>query len=115
MVATSNMPQRKRNQCRFPYQVDFPAEESYSTSSLHSNTFATPIAFTSGDAQAMIPLHCIDQAIYDIANEFRFTVQEVKEFYDKCGEMERTRTRFQRMRQLLNSVGDTIGDGTGGL
>ena len=87
----------------------------YSAPSSHSNAFAAPITFPSGDGQAALPLHWIDQAIYDIANEFRFTVQEVKEFYDKCGEMDRTRTRFQRMRQLLNSVGDSIGDGTGGL
>lgn len=89
------------------------AQEPYSSSSSHFNTFAAPVTLPSGDGQATVPLHCIDQAIYDIANEFRFTVQEVKEFYDKCGEMDRTRTRFQRMRQLLNSVDDSIGGGTG--
>lgn len=78
------------------------------------NTLGAPAALASGDRQAVTLLHCIDQAIYDIANEFRFTVQEVKEFYDKCGEMDRTRTRFQRMRHLLNSVEDSIGD-AGGL
>lgn len=86
-----------------------------SVSSSHPHTFAAPITFAPGDGQAARPLHCIDQAIHDIANECRFTVQEVKEFYDKCGEMDRTRMRFQRMRQLLNSVGDNIGDDTGGL
>lgn len=95
--------------------VEPQAQEPYSASSSLSTTFPAPITFESGDGQAAIQLHCIDQAIYDIANEFRFTVQEVKEFYDKCGEMERTRTRFQRMRQLLNSVGDSLGDGTGSL
>ncbi|KAH0838438.1 hypothetical protein J3R83DRAFT_6749 [Lanmaoa asiatica] len=84
-------------------------------SSPHSNTFVAPITFASEDGQAVVPLHCIDQAIYGIANEFRFTVQEVKEFYDRCGEMDRTRTRFQRMRQLLNSVDDSIGDGADSL
>jgi hypothetical protein len=79
------------------------------------NTFAAPATLASGDGQAVAPVHCIDQAIYDIANEFRFTVQEVKEFYDKCGEMDRTRTRFQRMRHLLNSVEDSIGDDAGDL
>ncbi|KAF8441484.1 hypothetical protein L210DRAFT_3537300 [Boletus edulis BED1] len=70
----------------------------------HSDTSAAPTT----DGQAVAPLHCIDQAICDIANEFRFTVQEVKEFYDKCGEMDRARTRFQKMRQLLNTVDDSI-------
>lgn len=29
------------------------------------------------------PIHVIDQTINEIAAEFRFTVGEVKEFYDK--------------------------------
>ena len=56
------------------------------------------------DAQALLAIaniHVIDQGIRDIAKEFRFTVEEVQEYYDKCGEMGRTRTRFQKMRQEL--------------
>ncbi|KAG6845998.1 hypothetical protein H0H87_011046 [Tephrocybe sp. NHM501043] len=50
-------------------------------------------------------IHVIDQGIRDIARESRFTVEEVQEYYDKCGEMGRTRTRFQKMReQLANFV-----------
>jgi hypothetical protein len=47
--------------------------------------------------------HIIDQSIRDIAKQFRFTVEEVQEYYDKCGEMVRTRTRFQRMREELST------------
>jgi hypothetical protein len=46
-------------------------------------------------------MHVIDQGIHDIAKEFRFTIEEVQEYYDKCGEMGRTRTRFQKMRHEL--------------
>ncbi|KAL4064968.1 hypothetical protein V8B97DRAFT_1195606 [Scleroderma yunnanense] len=63
---------------------------------------------TSSETLAQVNLHVIDQAISDIANEYRFTVQEVKEFYDKCGEMERTRVRFRRMRQLLSTISEDI-------
>jgi hypothetical protein len=53
--------------------------------------------------QAIASIHVIDQGIKDIAKEFRFTTEEVQEYYDKCGEMGRTRARFQRMRQDLNT------------
>jgi len=52
---------------------------------------------------AIANIHVIDQGIRDIAKEFRFTVEEVQEFYDRCGEMGRTRTRFQKMREELSS------------
>jgi hypothetical protein len=48
-------------------------------------------------------VHIIDQAIHEIAKEFRFTVEEVQEYYDRCGEMGRTKTRFQKMRQELSA------------
>lgn len=51
-------------------------------------------------------LHPIDQAVLDIANEYLFTVEEVKEFYDKCGDAERTRNRFQRFREVLSQLPD---------
>ena len=51
-------------------------------------------------------LHPIDQGVRDIAREFRFTVEEVQEFYDRCGEMGRTRTRFQKMREELSRFDD---------
>ncbi|KAM6498253.1 hypothetical protein JOM56_006201 [Amanita muscaria] len=50
---------------------------------------------------AIASIHLIDQSIRDIAKDYRFTVEEVQEYYDKCGEMGRTRARFQRMRELL--------------
>lgn len=51
-------------------------------------------------------LHVVDQAIRDVAQETRFTIEEVQEFYDKCGDVERTRMRFRRMRETLNALGD---------
>ncbi|KAI0724440.1 hypothetical protein C8T65DRAFT_704308 [Cerioporus squamosus] len=52
------------------------------------------------------PLHPIDQAVHDIAKEFRFTVDEVQEYYDKCGDPERTKNRFKKMRDVLNALPD---------
>ncbi|KAG6911844.1 hypothetical protein DXG01_000091 [Tephrocybe rancida] len=51
-------------------------------------------------------IHVIDQGIRDIAKEFRFTIDEVQEYYDKCGEMGRTRTRFQKMREQLTKFAE---------
>ena len=48
-------------------------------------------------------LHVIDQSIREIAREFRFTVEEVQEYYDRCGEMTLTHLRFQRMREELQT------------
>ncbi|KAK2461798.1 hypothetical protein APHAL10511_006261 [Amanita phalloides] len=49
---------------------------------------------------AIANIHLIE-SIRGIANDYRFTVEEVQEFYDKCGDVDRTRTRFQKMRELL--------------
>lgn len=46
-------------------------------------------------------MHVIDQNLQEIARDFRFTLEEVQEYYDTCGEMSRTRRRFRRMRELL--------------
>ena len=51
-------------------------------------------------------MHVIDQNIRNIAQEFRFTVDEVQEYYDKCGEMSRTRSKFEKMRQKLSQLED---------
>ncbi|KAJ7492807.1 hypothetical protein FB451DRAFT_1123931 [Mycena latifolia] len=48
-------------------------------------------------------MHVLDQGIREIANDFRFTVEEVQAYYDRCGEMGRTRTRFQEMRKVLTA------------
>lgn len=48
-------------------------------------------------------LHVIDQGIHQIARDFRFTVEEVQEYYDKCGEMALTQSRFQNMREELQA------------
>ncbi|KAI0304715.1 hypothetical protein BC826DRAFT_977866 [Russula brevipes] len=51
-------------------------------------------------------LHLVDQSILDIARDFRFTVEEVQEYYDRCGAMDRTRARFKRMRDMLSALPD---------
>jgi len=48
-------------------------------------------------------LHVIDQSIREIAKDFRFTVEEVQEYYDKCADMAKTRLRFRDMREELNT------------
>ncbi len=51
-------------------------------------------------------LHVVDQSILDIALEYRFTVGEVQEYYDRCGAMDRTRARFKKMREILLALPD---------
>lgn len=54
-------------------------------------------------------MHVIDQAIRDIAGVFMFTVEEVQAYYDRCGEMGRTRERFGKMREMLTAhFGDDL-------
>ena len=45
-------------------------------------------------------------AVRDIATEFRFTLEEVQEYYDKCGDPDRTKRRFKKMRDVLNALKD---------
>ncbi|KAI0348637.1 hypothetical protein BDW22DRAFT_1350886 [Trametopsis cervina] len=51
-------------------------------------------------------LHVFDQAILDIASQYRFTVDEVKEYYDRCGDLNRTTRRFARLREIIMSIPD---------
>lgn len=55
-------------------------------------------------------MHVIDQGLREIAKEFRFTAEEVQEYYDKCGEMGRTRAKFERSRQQLNHLAELSDD-----
>jgi hypothetical protein len=64
--------------------------------------YSEPIPSPQTEPRPQPDLHVLDQAIREIASEFRFTVEEVQAFYDRCGEMERTRTRFKDMRALLS-------------
>lgn len=50
---------------------------------------------------ALANMHVIDHSLQEISQAYRFTLEEVQEFYDKCGEMGRTRQRFQLMREFL--------------
>lgn len=51
-------------------------------------------------------LHPLDQAVRAIAKDYRFTVEEVQEYYDQCGDAERTRNRFMKMREMLKAFKD---------
>ena len=42
----------------------------------------------------------------DVARQFRFTTEEVKEYYDKCGDINRTSNRFRKMREVLMNLRD---------
>jgi len=55
-------------------------------------------------------MHVVDSIVYNIAQEFRFTVEEVKEYYDKCGDADRTRSRFRRMREALTALEEDDAD-----
>lgn len=64
---------------------------------------------TYGDVPHVIvgeKVHLVDQALQDIANEFQFLIGEVRTFYDKTGDMNATRDRFARMRELLDTMND---------
>lgn len=62
---------------------------------------ATPTQINTSALVAFASMHVIDQSLREIAKDYRFTLEEVQEYYDKCGEMGRTRQRFQLMRELL--------------
>ena len=62
---------------------------------------ATSTQINTSALVAFASMHVIDQSLREIAKDYRFTLEEVQEYYDKCGEMGRTRQRFQLMRELL--------------
>ena len=57
------------------------------------------------DAQAA-PYVDLNLSLSDIAREFRFTQEEVDEYYAKYKDVARTRARFKRMRDVLHSLED---------
>ncbi|KAF8225035.1 hypothetical protein L208DRAFT_445514 [Tricholoma matsutake] len=69
----------------------------------HADQPVKPAELTPQAVLAIANMHVIDQKIREIAKEFRFTVEEVQEYYDKCGDADRTRNRFQKMRHELQS------------
>ena len=54
------------------------------------------------------PSPCVDPnlSLNDVASEFRFTLEEVEEYYAKHKDVARTRARFKRMRDVLNNLED---------
>ncbi len=91
-------------------------QESCSCCYVYLHTTIADPDFLSEDANGRPPsggirsdgptLHVVDQSILDIAHEFRFTVGEVQEYYDRCGAMDRTRSRFKKMRDALLALAD---------
>ncbi|KAK7463742.1 hypothetical protein VKT23_005678 [Stygiomarasmius scandens] len=57
-------------------------------------------------AMVVVAEHVLDQHLKGIAAQFRFTEEEVREYYDKCGDMDRTGRRFQKMRETLALLPD---------
>ncbi|KIY72777.1 hypothetical protein CYLTODRAFT_6905 [Cylindrobasidium torrendii FP15055 ss-10] len=49
-------------------------------------------------------LHVVDTGLRKIAQETKFTIEEVQAFFDKTGEMEVTRNRFQAMRAMISKM-----------
>lgn len=49
-------------------------------------------------------MHIVDRGLLAIAHDTRFTHEEVREFYNTSGDMQRTRNRFQRMRDVLTRM-----------
>ncbi|EIN13496.1 hypothetical protein PUNSTDRAFT_117254 [Punctularia strigosozonata HHB-11173 SS5] len=54
------------------------------------------------DPQTLASMHMMDRELYSIARDHRFTLEEVQEYFNKTGDLERTRERFRRMREQLS-------------
>ena len=78
----------------------------YSSSPAQNEATVLPAVDTTAPLST---LHVVDQAIIDIARHFRFTTEEVKEYYDRCGDINRTTNRFRRMREVLTNLPDDDG------
>ncbi|KAF9068062.1 hypothetical protein BDP27DRAFT_1383750 [Rhodocollybia butyracea] len=50
--------------------------------------------------------HVLDQNLANIAQETRFTMEEVREYYDKYTDLDRTRRRFLKLREHVNLIPD---------
>jgi hypothetical protein len=80
------------------------SEPTTSTSDMHGEQVGhEKPSLPPTDLLTIATLHVIDIGMRDIAKEFRFTIEEVKEYYDKCADMLKTRSRFQRMREELSA------------
>lgn len=80
------------------------SEPMPSTSDMHDEQVGDEqLPLPPTDLLTIAALHVIDIGMRDIAKEFRFTIEEVKEYYDKCADMLKTRLRFQRMREELSA------------
>ncbi|KAI0793402.1 hypothetical protein C8Q75DRAFT_848771 [Abortiporus biennis] len=59
------------------------------------------------------PAQFMDQVVHEIARQFRFTIGEVQEYYDRYRDVDRTRRRFRKMREVLAALKDDedVGEG----
>ncbi len=102
---------RARTKLVFIYSVTpnrliniFYSEPTPSTSDMHGEQVGhEQPSLSPTDLLTIAKLHVIDIEMRDIAKESRFTIEEVKEYYDKCADMLKTRSRFQRMREELTA------------
>ncbi|KAI4294478.1 hypothetical protein K525DRAFT_290767 [Schizophyllum commune Loenen D] len=78
--------------------LKFPANESQS-----SAIDSQPSTGTQSSTTILANIHATERALRDIAKSFRFTYEEVKEYYDRCHDLARVRMRFQEMREVLRA------------
>lgn len=62
-----------------------------------------PSTGTQSSTTILANIHATERALRDIAKSFRFTYEEVKEYYDRCHDLARVRMRFQEMREVLRA------------
>ena len=62
-----------------------------------------PSTGTQSSNTILANIHATERALRDIAKSFRFTYEEVKEYYDRCHDLARVRIRFQEMREVLRA------------
>ncbi|KAI5897677.1 uncharacterized protein SCHCODRAFT_02696332 [Schizophyllum commune H4-8] len=81
-------------------QSKFPAFESQPANDSQSSQ---PSTGTQSSTTILDNIHATERALRDIAKSFRFTYEEVKEYYDRCHDLARVRMRFQGMREVLRA------------
>ncbi|THU91767.1 hypothetical protein K435DRAFT_968014 [Dendrothele bispora CBS 962.96] len=85
---------------------DLQAEADQASKRLRTDDSTSAASAETIQAMVVVAEHVIDQGLKGIAAQFRFTVEEVREYYDKCGDMDRTGRRFQKMRETLALLPD---------
>ncbi|KAJ3750197.1 hypothetical protein DFH05DRAFT_1385556, partial [Lentinula detonsa] len=107
----SSEPEEDSDTKRAKSEYVSPYSSKFSSKLTIINHFSEPPAMTDDTLQlairAAVAGHVLDQNLSEIAQQSRFTVEEVREYYDKCGgDLERTGRRFHKMRAHLNALTD---------